>query len=79
MGMFAETAVVEYRLLLADQEKQTSVFSFRLQQSNGTLPFSFSFCSKQMKVVVFCSCCFIFAEFRKHGDMDMEMWRTCRH
>jgi hypothetical protein len=51
MGMFAETAVVEYRLLLADQEKQTSVFSFR---SNGTLPFSFSFCSKQTKVVVFC-------------------------
>ncbi len=35
MGMFAETAIVNYYLLFADQGKQTSVFHFRF-------PFPFS-------------------------------------
>ncbi len=30
MGMFVETAIVDYRLSFADQGKQTSVFCFRL-------------------------------------------------
>jgi hypothetical protein len=36
MGTFAETAIVEYRLLFADQGK-TSIF--RLQQTNGSCCF----------------------------------------
>jgi hypothetical protein len=53
MGTFAETAIVKYRLLFADQEKQTSVFRFSLQQTNRSLPFLFSVCRKQTKVAVF--------------------------
>jgi hypothetical protein len=53
MGTFAETAIVDYRLSFADQGKQTSVFRFaasnkrkyavsvfRLQETNGSVPFS---------------------------------------
>jgi hypothetical protein len=29
MGMFAETAIVDYRLLFGGQNKQTSIFHFR--------------------------------------------------
>jgi hypothetical protein len=32
MGTFAETAIIDYRLSFSGQEKQTSVFRFRLQQ-----------------------------------------------
>jgi hypothetical protein len=35
MGMFAETANVDYRLLFADQGKQTSVFHFPLAENKG--------------------------------------------
>jgi hypothetical protein len=35
MGMFAEIAIVDCRLSFANQGKQTSVFCFRLQQTNG--------------------------------------------
>jgi hypothetical protein len=42
MGTFAGTAIVDYRLLFAGQEKQISVFCFRLQQTNGSVPFPFS-------------------------------------
>jgi hypothetical protein len=51
MGMFAKTANVDYRLLFADQEKQTFVFC--LKKTNGNLLFLFSVCSKQTEVVVF--------------------------
>jgi hypothetical protein len=37
MGMFAETANVDYRLSFADQGKQTFVFC--LQQTNGSFCF----------------------------------------
>jgi hypothetical protein len=43
MGTFAETAIVDYRLLFADQGKQTSIFRLRLQQTNRSLPFLFLF------------------------------------
>jgi hypothetical protein len=47
MGMFAETAIVDYRLYFADQEirlpfsfaakkRKLAVFDFRLQQINGS-------------------------------------------
>jgi hypothetical protein len=42
MGTFAETAIVDDSLSFADQEKQTSVFHFRLRQTNGSLSLSFS-------------------------------------
>jgi hypothetical protein len=54
MGTFAETANINYRLSFADQRKQISIFRFCLQKTNGSLPFPFSACSKQMEVVVFC-------------------------
>jgi hypothetical protein len=45
VGTFAETATVDYRLSFADKRKQTSVFPFRLQQTNRSLPFPFSVCN----------------------------------
>jgi hypothetical protein len=52
MGMFAETAIVDYSLSFAEKGKQTSVFCFRLQQTNGSLSFPFPVCSKQTEVAV---------------------------
>ncbi len=43
MGKFAETAIVDYRLPIADPGKLTLVF--HLQQTKESLPFSV--CSKQ--------------------------------
>ncbi len=37
----------DYHLSLVDQEKQTSVFYFHFQQTNGRLPFQLSVLSKQ--------------------------------
>jgi hypothetical protein len=42
MDTFAETAIFDYRLSIADQGKQTSFFHFRLKQTKGNLPFPFS-------------------------------------
>jgi hypothetical protein len=42
VGTSAGTAIVDYRLSFAGQEKQTSVFCFGLQQKNGSVPFPFS-------------------------------------
>jgi hypothetical protein len=51
--MFAETAIIDNQLSFADQGKQTSLFLFYLQQTNGSLPVLFSICSKQSEVAVF--------------------------
>ncbi len=48
-SMFAERAIFEYRLSLADQIKQTSFFCFCLQQTNGSLLFPFSVYSIEQK------------------------------
>jgi hypothetical protein len=53
MGTFAKTAILNYLVLFANQGKQTSVFRFRLQQTNGSFPFMFSVCSRQMEIAVF--------------------------
>jgi hypothetical protein len=53
MGRYAETATVDHLLSFADLWKQSSVFRFPLQQTNGSLPFPFSVCSKQTEVVIF--------------------------
>jgi hypothetical protein len=70
---------------LANQGKQTSVFRFRLQQTNGSLPFPFSVCSKQTEV---CRCRFPFAAnkrkflftvssvFYLRNSRDMETWKN---
>jgi hypothetical protein len=42
MGTFAVTAIIDYCLSFADQGKQTSIFHFRLQQTNRRFPFQFS-------------------------------------
>jgi hypothetical protein len=61
MGKFAETEIIGYRLSFADQGKQTSIFSFRLQQINGSLPFPFSACG--------------IPKTWRHGDVEMETWK----
>jgi hypothetical protein len=43
MGMFDETAIVDHTLSFEDQGKQTSLFNFGLQQTNGGLPISIFF------------------------------------
>jgi hypothetical protein len=55
MGTFAETVIVDYRLSCADQGKQTTVYRFRLQQTNRSLPSHFPFAEKMQ-----------FLEIRKH-------------
>jgi hypothetical protein len=63
MDSFAETVIVVYRLSFADQGIQTSVF--RLQQTDGSMPFPLSVCSKQTEVAV----------FRLRNSRNMETWR----
>jgi hypothetical protein len=41
MDTFAETAIVDFRLSFAYQRKQTFVFHFHLQHTNGSLQFPF--------------------------------------
>jgi hypothetical protein len=50
MGTVARTAIVDYHLLFANQEKQTSVSSLHFQQSNESWSFPFSVYSKQTEV-----------------------------
>jgi hypothetical protein len=54
MGTFAEIANVDYYLLFADQGTQTSVFCFRFQQTNRSLPFPFSVCSSCKRKFIVC-------------------------
>ncbi len=65
-------------LSFANQEKQTSVFRFRLQQTNVSLPFPFSVCRKNTEVAIFREFLFPFAECRKRGEIhrhgDMVTW-----
>ncbi len=53
MGTFAETTIVDYRLLFTDHGKQTSVFCFHLQQANGSLAFPFSVSRIQTEITFF--------------------------
>jgi hypothetical protein len=73
MGTFAERANADYCLLFAYQGKQTSVFHFRLQQTNRSccfslIPFSVSGISDMD------------LEIWKHGDGDIDIghgtWRN---
>jgi hypothetical protein len=54
MGTLAETAIVDYCLLFADQGKQTSIFSFSIcSKQTEVCRFLLSVSRKQMEVVVF--------------------------
>ncbi len=72
-------------------KQQSSITGYRLPSKVNKLPISISICSKKRKFAVFNfgfqqtngSCrfpvvLFSFTEFRKHRDMDMEIW-TWRH
>jgi hypothetical protein len=72
MGMFAETAIVDYHLTLANQ-KNKLLFLFPFAINKRTL--AISVCSKQTEISVVHQFYFPCAEFRKHQDMDMEAWR----
>ncbi len=50
--IFSETANVDYRLSIADQEKQTSVFHLPFAENKGKFAISFSICSKETDVAV---------------------------
>jgi hypothetical protein len=76
MGTFAETAIIDYHFPFADQGKQTSVFSFHLQNKRKFAPSVF--CLQQTNgVAVFRQFCFPLVEFEtwRHGHGGMETWR----
>jgi hypothetical protein len=80
MDTCAETAIVDYCSLFDDQGKQTSVFHFRLQQTNGSLPFPFPGFAANKRQLPFSlgpfSVCKIPETWRHgHGDIDMKTWR----
>jgi hypothetical protein len=56
MSTFAETAIVDYRLLFADQGKQTSKFHYSLQQTNGSFQFPLLFAANKWKLPIPISC-----------------------
>ncbi len=75
MGTFAKTSIVDYHLSFADQGKQTSVFYFHSQKTNGVCRFWFSFSENKQKLP-FSLICFPLAEVPKHGVIDMKMpWK----
>ncbi len=84
MGTFAEAAIVDYHWSFADQGKQTSIFFLRLQQTNGSLPFLFSVCSKKNGSCHFPLVSFFICgipetwnmETWKHGNMETWTWRN---
>jgi hypothetical protein len=52
MGTFAETTNVDYLLSFADEGKQTSVYNFRLQKTNESLPFPFIYIHIEMAAYI---------------------------
>jgi hypothetical protein len=66
MVTFAETAIVNYRLLFADQGKQTSIFRFHVQQTNGSSLFLFSILNQTNK-----NCRFPLASFSVYIYIEM--------
>ncbi len=72
MGTFAETAIVNYCWSFVDQGRQTSILCFRLRQTNGTLLFLFSVCSKQTEVAI---CCYFRIPLAISRNMETWSWR----
>ncbi len=72
MDTFAETAIVDHCLSFVDQEKQTSVLRFRLEQTNKSMSLPFSIFRKYIKFAGFTVSSVYFLQ--NHGDM--ETWRN---
>jgi hypothetical protein len=53
MDTFAVTAIVDHCLSFVDQEKQTSVLRFCLEQTNKSMSLPFSIFRKYIKVAVY--------------------------
>jgi hypothetical protein len=82
MGTFAVASIADYRLSFADQGKQTLVFRFRLQQTNGSFPIPVSDCRNKRKLPFSVSedmkpfsVSFIF-HLRRHEDMETRGYQT---
>jgi hypothetical protein len=86
MGMSAEKAIADYRLLFADQGKQISVFRSIHSKLTEVYPFCFSVAANKEKSSFSVSSLFHLMnsgnmETWRHGDMetwkpgDMETWR----
>jgi hypothetical protein len=87
MGTFAETAIVKSITVdpLPTKENKRPFLCFRVQLTNGILPFPFSICGIQREIAVFNFS--ISSVFRlqdsgnmetwawRHGHGDMETWR----
>ncbi len=72
-GTFVETAIVDYHVSFADQGEQSSVFNFRLQQTNRNIPFPFSVAAVKWKLpFAINSDIYYITTSWKHGDMDKE-------
>jgi hypothetical protein len=70
MSTFAETAIVDYRRSLANQEKRTSVSFSGLQQTNESFPMPFLFVAKKRKLQFSVS-----SVLRLQNSRNMETWR----
>ncbi len=68
-------------IMLKDNLRLRLSFADRWQQTNGRLQFPFTVCIEQTEIAVFRQFRFLFAEFRKLGDMEtwrhgnMETWK----
>jgi hypothetical protein len=80
MGTFAETAIVDYRLSFVYQGKQMSVFPFSFASDKRKFAVSVFRLQKTNEVAIFFQFRFLFVEFRKCEDVDMEGdMKTLRH
>jgi hypothetical protein len=88
MGTFAETAIIDYCLLFANQEKQTSLFHFPFVANRPKLPFSvsFVFCLRNSRNMETWRWTLGVGDMgletwrwrHRNGEMEMETWRWRR-
>jgi hypothetical protein len=74
MCRFAETGIVDNRSLFPIKENKLPFSISICSKQTEVCRFPFLICSKQIEVAVFHYFHFLFALFRKHGDIDMESW-----
>jgi hypothetical protein len=72
IGTLAEIAIINYLLSFANQGKQTFVFRFHLQQTNGSLLFHFTL-QKTNRSYQFLLDPFMY--LCRFGDIDIETWK----
>ncbi len=74
MGTFAETAIVDYRFLFANQGKQASVFLFSYAANNWKFVISIFLFSKQTEVAVFHSPVFCISMLKRQHIYTQYTW-----